>query len=847
MRYRIISDNPGRMRVRFGGYAFDKMLESCICKLAMANFFALSAEAHSANGSLLICYKKGHRADVIKFIESLDFRSMTPVTEDNTTREIDNSFKKGLIRLGISHAIRKLLVPAPFRPLFVAYRASRYILKGLSSLAEGKLTVEVLDAASITACLVQRNFSTARTIMLLLSVSSLLEEYTHARTKAVLTSSLAVKADKVWLVNGNEDVLIPIKELVAGDKIRVRTGSVIPVDGEITEGEAYINEASMTGESLAVMKSENATVFAGTVIEEGSIVVKVRAVSSETKIQKIIELIDSSENLKAGIQSRAERLADGIVSFSFLGFGLTLLLTGNITKAVSLLMVDYSCAIKLSTPISVISAIREAADRNITVKGGKYLEAFAAADTIVFDKTGTLTNAEPVLQQVIPFGSYTEEEILRTAACIEEHFPHSMARAIVKGAENRGVLHAEEHAEVNYIVAHGIATTLHGQRAIIGSRHFVCEDEGVVITDEQQTFIDEKAGASSVIYLALGGQLAGVLCINDPPRSEAADAVRLMKKGGIEKVVMLTGDSSFLCDCVACCDCHNECDNCNHYVEESGEGNTVTSHIVSCELYSLIGIHRNILGNNPIFSDYIKEIFAYFLCLNVIGRRVVVLPRVRVVKTCFSQFIKAFFCHHCHTELYSLKHHIRRILIKCTVIGEGNKGGNFVFLSVHNELVIYRKAVVVCIHSVNCNLVRVIGQFALHNANLVKFLTIFKDTQCAVYIFCFTFNVEIFVDFYICFFKLFNCFIISLAVKLKITVLDIVFFKAFVISNFHTARSNHKARYKANHYYHKQENNRIFSEVALKLSWQSFDKWIFHFNHSFPLTSQALLLRFFLR
>ena len=551
MRYRIISDNPGRMRVRFGGYAFDKTLESCICKLAMANFFALSAEAHSANGSLLICYKKGHRADVIKFIESLDFRSMTPVTEDNTTREIDNSFKKGLIRLGISHAIRKLLVPAPLRPLFVAYRASRYILKGLSSLAEGKLTVEVLDAASITACLVQRNFSTARTIMLLLSVSSLLEEYTHARTKAVLTSSLAVKADKVWLVNGNEDVLIPIKELVAGDKIRVRTGSVIPVDGEITEGEAYINEASMTGESLAVMKSENATVFAGTVIEEGSIVVKVRAVSSETKIQKIIELIDSSENLKAGIQSRAERLADGIVPFSFLGFGLTLLLTGNITKAVSLLMVDYSCAIKLSTPISVISAIREAADRNITVKGGKYLEAFAAADTIVFDKTGTLTNAEPVLQQVIPFGSYTEEEILRTAACIEEHFPHSMARAIVKGAENRGVLHAEEHAEVNYIVAHGIATTLHGQRAIIGSRHFVCEDEGVVITDEQQTFIDEKAGASSVIYLALGGQLAGVLCINDPPRSEAADAVRLMKKCGINNVVMLTGDSQSAAEIIA--------------------------------------------------------------------------------------------------------------------------------------------------------------------------------------------------------------------------------------------------------------------------------------------------------
>ena len=551
MRYQIVFDKPGRMRVRFGGYAFDKSLESCIQELAIANIFVLSAEVHSANGGLLIIYQKEHRSDVINFVENLNFRSLAPLDEDSTTNEIDENFKKGLVKLGVNHLVRKLLVPAPLRPFFVAYRAAKYILKGLQCLMEGRLTVEVLDAASITACLAQRNFSTARTIMLLLSVSSLLEEYTHARTKAVLTSSLAIKADKVWLANENEDVLIPIKELQVGDKIRVRTGCVIPVDGEITEGEAYINEASMTGEPLAVMKSVNATVFAGTVLEEGSIVVRVRAVSSETKIQKIIELIDSSENLKAGIQSRAERLADGIVPFSFLGFGLTLLLTRNITKAVSLLMVDYSCAIKLSTPISVISAIREAADRSITVKGGKYLEAFAAADTIVFDKTGTLTNAEPVLEKVIPFENYTEEEVLKTAACIEEHFPHSMARAIVRGAEQRGVLHAEEHAEVNYIVAHGIATTLHGERAIIGSRHFVCEDEGVTITEEQQAFINEKAGASSVIYLAVGGKLAGVLCINDPPRKEAAKAVKLMKKCGIENVVMLTGDSNSAAEIIA--------------------------------------------------------------------------------------------------------------------------------------------------------------------------------------------------------------------------------------------------------------------------------------------------------
>lgn len=543
MRYKIISDNPGRIRVRFGGYAFDKALESRIRELTEANSFVLSAEVHYANGGLLIYYKKNYRSEVISFINGLDFRGLVPIPEDAATREIDDNFKSGLTKLIVKHYVKKLLLPAPIRTVLTVYNSAKYILKGLSELGNGRLTVEVLDAASITACLAQRNFKTASTIMLMLSVSSLLEDYTHARTKAVLTSSLAVKADKVWLANGSEDVLIPIGELNVGDRIRVRTGSVIPVDGEITEGEAYINESSMTGEPLAVMKSAGDTVFAGTVIEEGSVVVRVRAVSSDTKIQKIIELIDSSENLKAGIQSRAERLADSIVPFSFLGFGLTLLFTRNITRAVSLLMVDYSCAIKLSAPIAVISALREAADRNITVKGGKYLEAFAAADTIVFDKTGTLTNAEPVLDKVIPFGRYSEEEVLRTAACIEEHFPHSMARAIVKGAENRGVVHAEEHAEVNYIVAHGIATTLHGERAVIGSRHFVCEDEGVVISDEQQSRIDENSGASSVIYLAVGGELAGVLCINDPPRAEAAHAVALMKKCGIENVVMLTGDS----------------------------------------------------------------------------------------------------------------------------------------------------------------------------------------------------------------------------------------------------------------------------------------------------------------
>jgi heavy metal translocating P-type ATPase len=401
----------------------------------------------------------------------------------------------------------------------------------------------VLDGASIGACLLQKNYSTAGTVMFLLSVSALLEDYTRVRTRAALTESLAVKTDKVWLCTESGDVLVPMSELKTDDVIRIRTGSIIPVDGEITEGEASVDESSMTGEPLSAAKSAGDTVFAGTVVDEGSVAVRVRALGSDTKIRRIIELIDNSENLKAGVQSRAENLADRIVPFSFIAFGLTLLISRNVTKAVSVLMVDYSCAIKLSTPISVISAIREAAEHDITVKGGKYLEEFALADTIVFDKTGTLTNAEPKLEKVIPFGNYSEEEVLRNAACIEEHFPHSVARAIVKGAAERGLNHAEEHAEVKYIVAHGIATTLGGKRAVIGSRHFVCDDENIVITDDEQRMIDENSGGCSVVYLAVGESLAGALCISDPPREEAAEAVQMLRKSGIKNICMLTGDS----------------------------------------------------------------------------------------------------------------------------------------------------------------------------------------------------------------------------------------------------------------------------------------------------------------
>ena len=544
MKAQIVYDKPCRIRFRCGSDAFTKELERSIHKLVMSNPWAVACEAHYENGGILIRYKEGHRAEAVELVRKLRGSDLAPVSDNQyDTEEIDRTFKSDLAKLVMQRYIRKAILPAPIGAALIVYSGLKYIAKGVSALFDGKLTVEVLDGASISACLIQKNYNTAGTVMFLLSVSGLLEDYTRARTRAALTDSLAIKADQVWLAGKDADTLIPMSQLQVDDCIRVRTGSVIPVDGQITEGEAYINEASMTGEPLAVMKSAGASVFAGTVVEEGSVVIKVRKLSSDTKISKIIELIDNSENLKAGVQSRAETLADSIVPFSFLGFGLTLLLTGNITKAVSLLMVDYSCAIKLSMPISVISAIKEAADMNITVKGGKYLEEFANADTVVFDKTGTLTNAEPVLETVIPFGGYTEDEALKIAACLEEHFPHSMANAVVRAAQQRGLTHEEMHSQVQYLVAHGIASTVKGEKVIIGSYHFVFEDEQSTVPAGEQAKFDALPPEYSHLYLAVDNVLEAVLCIEDPVREEAKQIIRELKREGFTKIVMMTGDS----------------------------------------------------------------------------------------------------------------------------------------------------------------------------------------------------------------------------------------------------------------------------------------------------------------
>jgi len=542
MKYKIVYDKPGRLRIRAGSFAFEKEQEGAVVSFLLSEPSISSAKAHFENGSILVIYK-GSRETVLEKIRSITKETLLTSAVTAVSAGSADSLKSELLTMVAKRICHKLLFPVFLSRILIVIRALKFIRLGLRSLAKGKLTVEVLDAASITASLLQGNYQTAGTIMFLLNLSSLLEDYTRAKTKEALTESLALKTEKVWLETEGTEVLVPIDEVNKGDIVKVQTGSLIPCDGEVVRGAATVNESSMTGEPLPQNKAEGSTVFAGTVIENGCISIRVRNISQDTKISHIIDLIDNSANLKAEIQSKAERLADGIVPFSFATFFATLLLTRNVTRAVSVLMVDYSCAVKLSTPIAVISAIREASVHNITVKGGKFLEAIADADTLVFDKTGTLTNAQPVLTKILSFNGKSEDEILRIAACIEEHFPHSMANAIVNASADKGLIHNEMHTKVEYIVAHGIATEINGKRTVIGSYHFVCEDENVVITEEQKKKISRECGSDSVIYLAIGSELEGVLCIEDPPREDAAETIAGLKKAGINNIVMLTGDS----------------------------------------------------------------------------------------------------------------------------------------------------------------------------------------------------------------------------------------------------------------------------------------------------------------
>lgn len=541
-------DKGTRLRVRSGQWAFTKEEGYGLASLLLENDFINEVYTSHRNGSILIYYvgveNKSKIFDILDSITLNDLFEAEP-TQLQISKEITDDFILKLAKMFGRRLFGRIFYPPPLKILFTLLHASKFLWEGLDSLTSFRIDVALLDGAAVAGALWQRDFGPATSMMFLLAISDALEEYTVQKAKSTLRDSLALNIDTVWLVgeDGVEEPC-PAIEVKKGDKVKIHMGDIIPVDGKVVDGEGMVNEASMTGEPLAVHKRPGKTVHAGTVIEEGNIIVEVHSINKETRLNKIIDLIENSEDLKANAQSKAENLADSIVPYSFLATALTYLFTGNAKRALSVLMVDFSCAIKLTTPLSIISAMREASDNRMMVKGGKFLEKYATADTIVFDKTGTLTNASPKVVHVFPMTKrYSRENILRMAACIEEHFAHSIATAIVKHAEEEGIKHEEDHSEVEYIVAHGIATTYGDKRVVIGSRHFLFDDEGIKINKTQEKKIKKEVQEHSVVYMAIDGKLEGLICIDDPVREEAKYVIDELKELGIENIIMLTGDS----------------------------------------------------------------------------------------------------------------------------------------------------------------------------------------------------------------------------------------------------------------------------------------------------------------
>lgn len=546
MRFDIVCNQQNRVRVRFGKYVFTK--EQCygLTELLLSFEGINKASMNEVNGSLLVeCEKEENKKYVIEYLSRLRREDLTigTATQEQKNQDIEKEFKRKVIRLCIGHGVRRLLIPGNILKLLTCARAIPFIRAGLHSIYRGKMNVELLDATAIGSSLCCGNSKTASSTMFLLKLSDLLLEYSNARAKNELAQSLAINIDKVWVIKDDVEVSVNMSDLSIGDVVRIRKGSMVPIDGTIVNGEALINESTMTGEPLAVHKKVKGTVFAGTIIEDGEIDVAVLALGNQSRIAKIIDMIDNGEDAKAKIQGNAERLADGIVPISFGLFFATLGISRNIQRALSVLMVDFSCAIKLTTPITIISALKEASQNKIVVKGGKYLELLSKVDTVVFDKTGTLTNAVPTVSKIIVVDeSYNEDKILRIAACLEEHFPHSVAMAIVAAAREKNLVHPEDHEKIEYIVAHGIASRYNGIRSVIGSRHFVFEDEKVPFSKEKEQWLSDAIGSDSAVYLAVDGILVGVICVNDPPRNEAKAAIEALRAQGISNVIMITGD-----------------------------------------------------------------------------------------------------------------------------------------------------------------------------------------------------------------------------------------------------------------------------------------------------------------
>ncbi|MDR1875139.1 MAG: heavy metal translocating P-type ATPase [Synergistaceae bacterium] len=542
MEFSVEHELPGRLRLRCPAGSFTQAEGCVIGALLETQPGVTSALASHRTGSLLIRYEGDVRASILAAVGLLDDKFYGEIDGSSLVRE-GPSLGDSLTSLFGGVAWRALL-PSTLRYGVTFLRSLPLLGRGLRSLWRGRrLNVSVLDASAVGVSMLRRDFRTAGVIMTLLTLGDLLESWTHKKSRESLTDSLALNIDRLWVRRDGREVQIPMIDLRIGDLAVIRTGSVIPVDGVVFEGEAMVNQSAMTGESEPVRRNPGLSVYAGTVIEEGELVVRVTAFDSETRLHKIAEMIDESEELKAEIQNRAEKMADAIVPYSFLLAGGIYFWTRDATRAAAALLVDYSCAIRLSTPLAILSAMREGAKRGVLVKGGKFLEALAAANTVVFDKTGTLTVSSPAVAKIVPFEGYTREAVLRTAACLEEHFPHSIARAVVRQAEKENLSHREEHSTVEYAVAHGIASLVRGEKVLIGSAHFVFEDEGVTCTPEQQEVIDRETERCSVLFLAVGGRLAGILCIEDPLRRDAVDVVRQLREAGITRVAMLTGDN----------------------------------------------------------------------------------------------------------------------------------------------------------------------------------------------------------------------------------------------------------------------------------------------------------------
>ena len=545
MKFYIKHESRGRIRIHLAQKRMSSVqAETLLYYLQNQNQVSF-AKVYDRTGDAVICYE-GERAAVIRMIQLFHYEEVELPTGllESSGRALNNEYQEKLISKVIYHFGRKWLLPAPIRAIYTTVVSVKYIWKGIQTLAQGKIEVPVLDATAIGVSMLRGDYGTAGSVMFLLGVGELLEEWTHKKSVGDLARSMSLNVGKVWLKKDGQEILVPSEKIVAGDEIVVHMGNLIPFDGEVSNGEGMVNQASLTGESVPVRRTLGSVVYAGTVLEEGELTILVKQTGGSSRYEKITAMIEESEKLKSGLESKAEHLADRLVPYSLGGTALTYLLTRNATKALSILMVDFSCALKLAMPISVLSAIREANQHKITVKGGKFLEAVAEADTIVFDKTGTLTKAQPTVAEVVSFSeTKSPDELLRIAACLEEHFPHSMAKAVVDAAREKYLDHEEMHSKVEYIVAHGISTTINGKKAIIGSYHFVFEDENSIIPEGMEEKFRHLPEEYSHLYLALEGVLAAVICIEDPLRPEAAEIIRQLKKTGLKKIVMITGDS----------------------------------------------------------------------------------------------------------------------------------------------------------------------------------------------------------------------------------------------------------------------------------------------------------------